>query len=478
LSDELLSKSAVEVGELIRTKQVSPVDVTRSLLDHAHRLNDEVNAYVSFRDDAAMAEAQKAEQEIAAGEHRGPLHGVPMALKDNLYVAGEVTTMSSKIHGDFVSKDDATAVSKLRDAGIVLTGKLNMHEYAWGIDNNSPHFGAVHNPWNLDKVPGGSSGGSGAAVASDMSFSTLGTDTAGSIRIPSAACGLVGLKPTHGRVAKFGCYPLAWTLDHIGPMAKTVDDAAAMLQAIAGFDHRDPTSADVPVGDYRAALGGDPKGLVIGIEEDYYFRDVDTNIERLVRARIDDLVSRGATVKKVSIPALKYSEWTELAVSLSEAAAIHHRDLETRPQDFGDDIRFLFYLGELFSSVDYLQAQQVRRQIKQEFTAALADVDVLIAPTLPVMAPDIGSPVADLNGNPVDLVDNFIRYTGPSNLTGLPAMTVPGGLNDGLPVGVQIVGKAFDEATVLKVGRFIEESDPMQGQRAPVGASAATAGRR
>ncbi|MBM7368615.1 amidase [Gordonia hydrophobica] len=470
MADELLKKTAVEVGELIRTKQVSPVDVTRSLLDHAHALNDTVNAYVSFRDDAAMAEAEKAEKEIAAGEHRGPLHGVPMALKDNLYVAGEVTTMSSKIHGDFVSKDDASVVTKLRDAGIVLTGKLNMHEYAWGIDNNSPHFGPVHNPWNVDKVPGGSSGGSGAAVASDMTFISLGTDTAGSIRIPSSACGLAGLKPTHGRVAKFGCYPLAWSLDHIGPMAKTVEDAAVMLQAIAGFDHRDPTSVDVPVGDYRAALGGDPKGLVIGVEEDYYFRDVDSDVERLVRARIDDLVSRGATVKKVSIPALKYSEWTELATSLSEASAIHHRDLETRAEDFGADIRFLFYLGELFSSVDYLQAQQARRQIKREFSAALADVDVLIAPTLPVMAPDIGSAVADLNGNPVDLVDNFIRFTGPSNLTGLPAMTVPGGLNNGLPVGVQIVGKAFDEATVLKVGRFIEESDPMQGQRAPVGA--------
>ncbi|MGC0365908.1 aspartyl-tRNA(Asn)/glutamyl-tRNA(Gln) amidotransferase subunit A [Rhodococcus sp. 27YEA15] len=467
MAEELLSKSATEVGELIRTKQVSPVDLTRALLEHAHSRNDEINAYVSFRDDAAIAEAQRAEKEIIAGQHRGPLHGVPMALKDNLYVAGEVTTMASKIHGNFVSEDDASVVSKLRDAGIVLTGKLNMHEYAWGIDNNSPHFGAVHNPWNLDKVPGGSSGGSGAAVAADMSFSTLGTDTAGSIRIPSSACGLVGLKPTHGRVAKFGCYPLAWTLDHIGPMAKTVADAAVMLQAIAGFDHRDPTSVDVPVDDYAGALGGDPSNLVIGIEEEYFFRDVDSEVERLVRARIEDLVARGATVKKVSIPALRYSEWTELATSLSEASAIHHQDLIDRPEDLGADIRFLFYLGELFSSVDYLQAQQARRQIKKEFAVALADVDVIVAPTLPVMAPDIGSAVADLNGSPVDLVQNFIRFTGPSNLTGLPALTVPAGLNGGLPVGLQIIGKAFDEATVLRVGELVEESNPLQGKRAP-----------
>ncbi|MGP6175280.1 amidase [Corynebacterium sp. A21] len=471
MSRELLHKTATEVAGLIESKEVSPVELTQSLLDHAHELNDTVNAYISFRDESALAEAKVAEEEIANGNYRGPLHGIPMAIKDNIYVGGEVTTMASKIHGDFVSQDDASVVKKLREAGVVLTGKLNMHEYAWGIDNNSPHFGAVHNPWNLDKVPGGSSGGSGAAVAADMTFTSLGTDTAGSIRIPSAACGLVGLKPTHGRVAKYGCFPLAWSLDHIGPMSKSVADAAATLQAIAGYDYRDPTSVNVPVNDYSSNLGGDPKGLVIGVEEDYFFKDVDSPIEQLVRKQIEDLVSRGARLKTVSIPSLAYSEWTELATSLSEASAIHHTDLQNRPDDFGNDIRFLFELGELFSSVDFLQAQQVRRQIKQEFNAALQDVDVIIAPTLPVMAPDIGSPVADLNGTAVDLIDSFIRFTGPSNLTGLPALTVPVGLNDGLPVGLQIIGRAFDEATVLKVGSQIEAGNPMEGRRAPIGAT-------
>lgn len=470
LAKELLSKTTTEVAELIKNKEVSPVELTQSLLDHAHQLNDQVNAYISFRDDAALAEARTAEEEIAGGNYRGPLHGIPMAIKDNIYVGGEVTTMASKIHGDFVSQNDSSVVKKLREAGIVLTGKLNMHEYAWGIDNNSPHFGAVHNPWNPDKVPGGSSGGSGAAVAADMSFTTLGTDTAGSIRIPSAACGLVGLKPTHGRVAKYGCFPLAWSLDHIGPMSKSVADAAVTLQAIAGHDHRDPTSVDVPVPDYSAALGNEPKGLVIGVEEDYFFRDVDSPIEQAVRKQIDELVSQGATLKTVKIPSLRHSEWAELATSLSEASAIHHTDLQNRPEDFGADIRFLFELGELFSSVEYLQAQQIRRQIKQEFTAALQEVDVIIAPTLPVMAPDIGSPVAKLNGQDVDLIDAFIRYTGPSNLTGLPALTVPAGLNDGLPVGLQIIGREFDEAGVLKVGAQIERTNPIAGQRAPIGA--------
>ena len=468
--NSLLKKTATEVGALIHDGTVTSVELTQAMLKHARSLNEQVNAYISFREEQALADAKKADEEIAAGKIRGPLHGVPMAIKDNIYIGGEVSTMASKIHRDFVSDDDASVVARMKEAGIVLTGKLNMHEYAWGIDNNSPHFGPVHNPWDLDKVPGGSSGGSGAAVASDMSFSTLGTDTAGSIRIPSAACGLVGLKPTHGLVAKYGCFPLAWTLDHIGPMSKSVDDAAALLQVIAGFDERDPTSVKVEVGNYQDALRGDPSKLVIGVEEDYFFKDVDSDIEKRVRDQIQALADQGATVKTVSIPSLAYSEWAELATSLSEASAIHHDDLINRADDFGDDIRFLFELGEVFSSVDYLQAQQVRRQIKQDFAKALEEVDVIIAPTLPVMPPTIGSPVADLNGTDVDLIDHFIRFTGPSNLTGLPALSMPVGLKNGLPIGLQIIGRAFDEETVLNVGSIIEAGNPMDGKRAPTGA--------
>lgn len=464
---ELITKSVTELAPMIESKQVSPVEVTSALLEHAKALNPEINAYISFREQA-LDDARRAEEEISRGEYRGVFHGVPLAVKDNLYVGGEVTTMASKIHKDFVPANDASVIRRLRKAGAVLTGKLNMHEYAWGIDNNSPHFGSVQNPWNTAKVPGGSSGGSGASVATHTTYATLGTDTAGSIRIPSAACGIVGLKPTHGRVPKDGCFPLAWSLDHIGPMTKTVDDAAAMLQVIAGFDGADPTSVNTPVGNYTSNLTGDVSGLVIGVEEDYFFKDVDNEIEGLVRAQIDELVSRGARVEKVKIPTLRHSEWAELATSLSEASAIHHSDLLNRAEDFGADIRFLFELGELFSSVDYLQAQQVRRQLKNDFRAVLSEVDVLIAPTLPVMAPDIGSSEADLNGTQVDLIDAFIRFTGPSNLTGLPAMSVPVGFNGDLPVGLQIIGRAFDERTVLNVGKSIESGEPMGGRTPPI----------
>ncbi|WP_311946074.1 amidase [Halomonas piscis] len=463
----LLTQSVTDLAQLIKKKEISPVEVTQNLLDYINQSNNQTNAYISITADTALKCAKEAEKEISSGNYKGVFHGVPLAVKDNIYFENEVTTMASKIHRDFVPKDDATVTSRLKEAGAIFTGKLNMHEYAWGIDNNNPHFGAVHNPWDPDRVPGGSSGGSGAAVASHSTYSSLGTDTAGSIRIPSSACGIVGLKPTHGRVSKYGVYPLAWSLDHIGPMSKTVADAAAMMEVIAGFDKRDPTCADVPVSSYLAGLNGDVKGLRIGINEEYFFKDVDGPVEKAVRERIADLEKLGANVITMSMPSMRHAEWVELATSLSEASAIHHRDLQTRPQDFGADIRLLFELGELFSGVDYLQAQQIRRQIKQEFDQALQEVDVIIAPTLPFIPPIIGDDKVTINGKQMDFIENCIRFTGPSNLTGLPALSVPGGISDGMPIGLQIIGRAFDEARLLNVGQAIETMKPM-GDHQPI----------
>ncbi|TKR54791.1 Asp-tRNA(Asn)/Glu-tRNA(Gln) amidotransferase GatCAB subunit A [Allopusillimonas ginsengisoli] len=465
MNKELLEKTVTQLADLIKNRKVSPVEVTQNILEYIEHSNQKTNAYIAITADTALQRAREAETEITAGNYKGVFHGVPIALKDNIYFGNEVTTMASKIHGNFVPENDATVTAKLRDAGAVFTGKLNMHEYAWGIDNNSPHFGAVHNPWNPEKVPGGSSGGSGAAVASHSTYTSLGTDTAGSIRIPSSACGIVGLKPTHGRVSKYGVYPLAWTLDHVGPMAKSVADAAAMLSTIAGFDVKDPTTANVPVNDYITGLNGNVKGLRIGINEAYFFNNVDARVEKIIRDRIADLEKLGAVVKSVSIPALRYAEWTELATSLSEASAIHHRDMQARPNDFGADIRFLFELGELFTGVDYLQAQQARRQLKIEFAQALSEVDVIITPTLPFLAPNIGDDKVDINGKKVDFIENCIRFTGPSNLTGLPALTVPAGLSEGLPVGLQIIGRAFDEAVLLNTAMAIELMKPLGNHR-------------
>jgi aspartyl-tRNA(Asn)/glutamyl-tRNA(Gln) amidotransferase subunit A len=465
LSKNLVDLSVEELAPLLEKKSISPVELTKEVLDHAENSEPQINAYMAIYREDAEKDALVAEEEIINGQYRGMYHGIPMALKDNLYFKNKVTTMSSKIHKDFVPDYDATVVKKLREAGVIFTGKLSMHEYAWGITNNNPHYGPVRNPWDLDKIPGGSSGGSGAAVAAGSSVASLGTDTAGSIRIPSSACGIVGLKPTHGLVSKYGCYPLAWSLDHIGPMTKTVKDAAGLLEIIAGYDKNDPTSVNVDKENYLSRINGDVKDLVIGVNEDFFFNQVDTDIDKLVRAGIQSLVDQGAKVETVKIPTLQYAEWAELVTSLSEAAAIHDTDLKNRPNDFGDDIRMLFELGQLPSAVDYLQAQQVRRQLKQDFNKAFQQVDVLISPTLPVAPNNIGEDLVDLNGKQVDLIDNIIRFTGPANLTGIPGLSVPCGFKGNLPIGLQIMGPAFSEALLLNTGYALEQTKPLQGRK-------------
>lgn len=465
LSKNLAAMAVEELAPLIEKKELSPVELTEAILNQAEATEGKINAYMEVYREDAIEDAKKVEEEIMNGNYRGMYHGIPMGIKDNVYFKDKVTTMSSKIHKDFVSDYDATVIKKLRNAGVIFTGKVSMHEYAWGITNNNPHYGAVKNPWNLEKIPGGSSGGSGAAVAVGSSVASLGTDTAGSIRIPSSANGIVGLKQTFGRVSKYGVYPLAWSLDHVGPMTKTVKDAAGLLQIIAGFDPNDPTTVDVPVDDYIGKVTGDVKDLVIGIEEDYYFNEVDSEIEKLVRAGIQKLVDQGAKVQTVKIPTLKYAEWAELVTSLSEASAIHHSDMLTRPNDFGHDIRMLFELGELPSAVDYLQAQQVRRQLKHDFRKAFEKVDILAMPTLPILPNDIGDDWADLNGKKVDLIDNIIRFMGPGNLTGLPALSVPCGFSQGLPVGLQFMGPAFGEAAILNAGYAFEQTNPLENKK-------------
>ncbi|QDI90380.1 Asp-tRNA(Asn)/Glu-tRNA(Gln) amidotransferase GatCAB subunit A [Salicibibacter halophilus] len=462
---ELVTKSVEELAPLLKNREISSKELTKTVLDHAEKNNEDINAYISFTRERAERVAEQVDRDIAAGDYKGMYHGIPMAVKDNLYFKDEVTTMASKIHRDFVSDYDATIIKKMKDAGVVFTGKLNMHEYAWGITNNNPHFGASRNPWNTRKIPGGSSGGSGAAIAADMSAATLGTDTAGSIRIPSSVCGIVGLKPTHGRVSKYGCFPLSWSLDHIGPMTKSVTDAAALLEVIAGYDTNDPTSMNVPVQSYTSQLTGDMKDITIGVNEDYFFKNVDAAVEASVRQSIQSLKDQGANIETVEMPSLRHAEYTELITILTEAAAIHHDNLVGRPDDFGDDIRLLFELGELPSAVDYLRAQQLRRQIKQEFQEVFKKVDALVMPTLPIIAPEIGEDYVDLNGEQVDLVNNIIRFTGPGNLTGLPSLTVPCGFKQEMPIGMQVMGNAFDESTILNVGHAIEKTNPLKGKK-------------
>lgn len=465
MTKQLAEKSIGELAPLLESKEVSPVEVTEAVLKQVETYNEQINAYIRVDAEDAQTSAKIAEVEIMKGKYKGKLHGIPMALKDIFYVKDKVVTMGSKIHKDFKPTYSATVVEKLAEAGVIFTGTLNMHEYAWGGTNNNPHFGPCRNPWDLEKIPGGSSGGSGAAVAADMTIASLGTDTGGSIRIPSAVCGTVGLKPTHGRVSKYGVYPLSWSLDHAGPMTKTVTDAAILLEYIAGFDPNDPTTIDKPVPSYTTGLSEDLNGMIIGVEEDFFLTNLQPGVQELFYKAIETLKTLGAEIKPITIPSLKNAHYAEMITVLAEASAIHHTNLKKRPEDFGKDVRISLELGELPTAVEYIQAQQIRHKIKQEFQEIFKTVDTILAPTLPFTAPTIGQDITIINNQNLKVSDELIRLQSPANLTGLPSISVPCGLSDNMPVGIQFIGDAFDEQMIIKAAYAFECTKPMEGRK-------------
>ena len=458
MSNELVNLPVEKLAPLIKNKDISSYEITEATLNRAERNNPTINAYIDITRDKALKMATEADKDISKGIYHGMFHGIPLGIKDNIYLKNEKTTMGSKIHKDFIPNYNATVINKLKNSRAVFLGKLNMHEYAHGPTNNNPHFGPCRNPWNLKKIPGSSSGGSGAAVISGMASASLGTDTGGSIRIPASSCGIVGLKPTHGRVSKYGVFPLAWSLDHIGPMTKTVKDAAGLMEVISGYDVNDSSSLNVTVDNYLSSIENGVKDLVIGINEDYFFNKVDSRIEKIIKKEIKSLEKQGANIKIVKLPAMKYSEYALMTTLIAEPSTVHHQELIKQGENFGEDVRTLLKLGELIPAVDYLQAQKYRNLVKQDFKNIFKEIDLLITPTTPFTAPFIGDSHAYLNGDKVDLNDEVVRFTGPGNLTGLPSLSIPCGLIEGMPVGLQIIGDAFDESTVLQVGRVIEKN--------------------
>lgn len=466
MSKELAEKSIGELAPLIQARMISPVEVTDAVFSNIKERNGKINAYIDLFEDQAIEMARLMEKEIMNGKYRGPLHGIPMALKDNLYFKGQRVTVGSKIHQNFIPDYDATVVEKLKDGGVIFTGTLHLHEYASGNTSVNPHYGNCRNPWDLNRVPSGSSGGSGAAVAADMTIASLGTDTGGSVRGPANVCGIVGLKPTHGRISKYGCFPLAWSLDHIGPMTKTVYDSALLLSELAGFDENDPSSINLPTYDYTENLTGEIEGMVIGINEEYFFDDVDPAVEKMVRVAIRKLEELGAKLERVKLPSLDYALWAQMITISTEASAVHHENLLKRPEDFGTDMRRYLDFGEIASAVDYLQAQQIRLQMKEEFNQLFKKVDVLISPTHPFTAALIGQDKVMLKGKEVVMSDNVSRFTRPANLTGIPALSIPCGLSNGLPVGMQIMGGAFQEHKVLNVAKAVEQLNLLGGAKA------------
>ena len=449
-ADELCYAGIRELGGLFRRGALSPVDYATDLLGRVERLDKSLNAYVTVTAERALADARAAEAAIRRGDG-GPLAGIPIAYKDLYATKGIRTTAGSAVLGDWVPDFDCTCVTRLQQAGMVMLGKLITHEFAFGIQFPGHRFPPARNPWNVDHIPGGSSSGSGAALAAGLTVGSLGSDTGGSIRGPAAFCGIAGLKPTYGRVSRAGVVTLSWTLDHTGPMARSAEDCAFMLQALAGHDPADPASAREPVPDYLAGLEGGVKGLRVGVVRDYFFEGIDPEVEKGFEQALATLRQLGAVVEDVQIPNIQ-SAGAFMAILLAEAFAYHERDLREHPELFGELLRERMLAGALITGSEYVQAQRLRAQLQADMSAVLRRVDVLATPTSPKPAPTFATVYDPEYGFPRG-------NTGPFNMTGLPALAVPCGFTAlGLPLSIQITGRPFDETTVLRVGHTYEQA--------------------
>lgn len=454
--------SVAEAAELISTRRLSPVELTRAYLDRIERLNGALYAYVRVLHDAALAAARAAEAEITTGRYLGPLHGIPIGLKDIYDTAGVATEGGSKLCLGRTPAEDATTTRLLRQAGAILLGKLTTWEFAIGGTAFDTPFPPARNPWNLERDPAGSSSGSGAAVAAGLCAAAMGSDTGGSIRWPAAWCGLAGLKPTYGRVSRAGIMPLSFSLDHAGPLAWTVEDAAIILQAIAGPDPRDPASSDRPVPDYRAALARtELNGVRLGVARSMFERDsvASDEMRAAFDRSVDVLRGLGAAISEIELPPLALYSAAATLIARGEGFAIHEKTLRERPQDYGALARDRLTIGAYIRASDMVQAMRRRRMLVETTAAAMADVDAILLPTVPDPAPPLGE-LAPYFGN------ERPPYMRPFNLTGQPALSVCNGFDStGLPLSLQIVGRYFDEATVLRIGHAYEHATAWRQRR-------------
>ncbi|MGE5253370.1 MAG: amidase [Planctomycetaceae bacterium] len=454
------------LSKALRKKEISPVEITRAYLQRIETFDRKINSFITVLPRQALKAARSAEKELLKGRSLGPLHGIPFAAKDLFFTRGIRTTCGSKILKDFVPPYNATVIERLQAAGAILLGKLNMHEFAYGTTSTNPHFGSVRNPWDRERVTGGSSGGSAAALASAFVPLTLGTDTGGSIRIPSALCGTAGLKPTFGRVSKHGVYPLCWTMDHPGPMTRCVADLALAMNVMAGFDPLDPSTTPVAVPDYTRGLSDDLKGIRIGVPETYYFERLNPGVRTAVQRAVQVLKGLGAAVKKISIPLLPEASIAAFIILLAEGAATLEKWHRTRARDLGDDVRSRLNLGAAITAAQYLKAQAVRRKIRETFSRTLQTENVILTPQLPITAPKIGQGSVSWGKETEPVPSALTRFTRIYNLAGIPSLSIPCGFSAaGLPIGLQIAGRPFDERTVLRVGSAYERTTPWKDRR-------------
>lgn len=457
--DELCAASLSVVAGLIERREVSPVEVTAATLERIERLEPDLNAFITVMADEALAAARLAESEIGAGTYRGPLHGVPVSLKDLYYTRGVRTTAGSRVLRDFFPSTDATVTMRLRQAGAIIVGKNNMAEFAYG--ETHPDHGDSHNPWNLEYGTNGSSGGSAAAVAAGLGYGSMGSDTGGSIRLPAAFCGVVGIKPTYGRVSRAGVVPLSWSLDHAGPITRNVRDNAMILSVVAGFDEADATSVPLPVPDYAADIDTLSKGLRVGVisgEGSGLTGDVRASIGRAVAL----LEGIGCEARPVEQPYAREAVQALFAILYPEASTFHLRWLRKRPEDYTANTRERLELGALLPGRIYVRALRARQTIARAYARLLSDVDVLLTPAAPFPSyrlDSAGTQMSVPDPQAAESMSGLITFSGPFDLTGLPALSVPVAMTgEGLPIGVQFVGRPFAEPELYKVAHAFEQT--------------------
>ena len=470
VADDLCFLPIAQLADQIKKKAVSPVEVTQAYLARIPEVDPALNSYLTVTAEQAMHDARQAESEIQANRYRGPLHGIPLAYKDCIATKGIRTTCASKVLSDHIPHDDAAVIERLQSAGTVLLGKLNMNEFATNVP--SQYFGRVNNPWDVNRTPGGSSSGSGAAVAARLCAGSLGTDTGGSIRIPAAFCGIVGLKATHERISLFGITPVAWVLDHVGPMTQTVKDAALLLQVLAGYDARDLIASNMPIDDYTARLTGEIKGLRIGVPKTFFPEYTNPEVQTAFVAAVQSLERLGASVEEVQLPDLE-NVWSRLAQPIInvEANVWHEQHLQGRAEDYGFGVRKFLEEGKATLATDYVKAIQGRARLRRRIQAVFSHCDVLLTPGQPIPPPLHTARSVTVAGKEFSPMAALVSASCLFNLTGHPALTVPCGFAaTGLPLALQIVGKAFDEATVLQVGHAYERHTRWHEQRPPVDA--------
>jgi aspartyl-tRNA(Asn)/glutamyl-tRNA(Gln) amidotransferase subunit A len=459
MSGEPALMPLVALAKAIAEKKISSREATQSCLERIAQWQPRLNAFMAIEQDAALAAADAADTALAKGASRGALHGVPLAHKDMYYDAGKVVTCGSKIRRDFIATTTSTALQRLKDTGTVRLGSLQMAEFAYGPTGHNAHFGAVHNPWNVDHITGGSSSGSGAAVAARLTSAALGSDTGGSVRMPAHFCGVTGLKTTVGRVSRAGAMPLSQSLDTVGPLAQSAEDCALLLGLMAGADPEDPTAIAGPLPDYMAATRASMQGITIGVPTAFYVDNLAPEVARVLDETVATLQREGAEIVKVELPDQRQLASASQLVLAVEAAAFHKRWMIERPQDYGPQVLMRLQNGLAVPAISYLEAMRWRGPALSAHATATAGVDAVIAPVSPIPAPTIAE--SDVGNSPeADAVlPRLTRFTRPVNYLGLPALSIPSGFTkNGLPVGLQLIGRSFDEATLLRIGAAFQRA--------------------